>query len=100
MSSKVLSYLLTLRMQWSLTQAETARLLGLKSDAHVSMLEQEARPVTTATLIAYMVIFGVPVETVVPQLVQEVTERTLRSGRELFEELRELDTPEAARKRE
>ncbi len=76
------------RRSSALTLRELAELLGFRSSAHVSRLEQGKRTPSLETALACTAIFGVALDELFPELVRETSERIriratrFRSGHE------------------
>ena len=64
------------RRQWRLTLRELAQLLGFRSGAHVSRLEQGKRTPSLETALACTAIFGVPLQELFPESVRHARTRT------------------------
>jgi DNA-binding XRE family transcriptional regulator len=73
---RVLPRLRMYRRQWQLTLRELASLLGFKSGAHVSRLEQGKRTPSLETALACTAIFGATLEDLFPEIVQKTRVRT------------------------
>ena len=97
---KPLTRLRTYRRSWGLTQRELARLLGGRSPTHIARIEAGKRPPTTEIALACQFIFGIPPETLFPQLCTEIEERTMQNIYRLREGQLQITTPSAVRKRE
>jgi transcriptional regulator with XRE-family HTH domain len=63
------------RRQWQLTLRELAELLGFRSSAHVSRLEQGKRTPSLETALACTAIFGVTLEELFPEFVRRASAR-------------------------
>ena len=83
MSRKLPNYLRTYRKRFGLSQKEMALLLGLESAATVSRYEQSQRLSVLETILAYEVIFGVPVRELFGGLSEKVNEDVIRRAKSL-----------------
>ncbi len=63
------------RRQWQLTLRELAELLGFRSSAHVSRLEQGKRTPSLETALACTAIFGVTLEELFPEFMRRASAR-------------------------
>lgn len=99
-TQRMLTFLRTHRRSWGLTLRELADLLGFKSSAHVSRIEQGKRTPSTETALACTALFGEPLHELFPQLADEVDERFKARADRLREGLRQSTTHIDARKRE
>lgn len=100
MSSPVHSYLRTHRRKWALTQKELAFLLGQKSSAHISRLEQGKRIPSTDVILACEVLFGVKPRSLFPKLYEDVEKAVLARAATLHERLSNQMSKSAMRKKE
>ena len=64
------------RRQWQLTLRELAQLLGFRSGAHVSRLEQGKRTPSLETALACTAIFGVTLHELFPESLRQARTRT------------------------
>jgi transcriptional regulator with XRE-family HTH domain len=86
------------RRQWQLTLRELASLLGFKSGAHVSRLEQGKRTPSLETALACTAIFGVTLQELFPEILRR-TRVTMKGRATRFRKGHEHSTtPESARK--
>ena len=74
--SRELPRLRMYRRQWQLTLRELAELLGFRSSAHVSRLEQGKRTPSLETALACTAIFGVTLSELFPEFVRDTRTRT------------------------
>lgn len=88
------------RRQWQLTLRELAGLLGFRSSAHVSRIEQGKRTPSSETALACTAIFGVPLYELFPELVRGVRTRTKVRALRFRKGLEQGSTPMHARKRD
>lgn len=100
MSSSIHSYIRTHRRKWALTQKELAFLLGRKSSAHISKLEQAKRSPTVDVILACKILFGVSSGQLLPKLYEEVENEVMARAAELYEKLEGKQSRSAARKKE
>lgn len=70
-------YLKTHRKRSGLSQKELAYLLGFRDGAKVSRLERMKRPPTVEDLLAYEVIFRIPVRELVAGLFDDIERKTI-----------------------
>ena len=63
------------RRQWQLTLRELAELLGFRSSAHVSRLEQGKRTPSLETALACTAIFGATLDELFPEFVRRASAR-------------------------
>jgi transcriptional regulator with XRE-family HTH domain len=89
MSRKLQNYLRTYRKQVGLSQKEVAFLLGLKSGATVSRYEVFQRLSILETILAYEVIFGVPVRELFGGVFEKVNQDVIRRANLLAGALQE-----------
>jgi transcriptional regulator with XRE-family HTH domain len=86
------------RRQWQLTLRELASLLGFKSGAHVSRLEQGKRTPSLETALACTAIFGATLEELFPESLRH-TRATLKGRATRFRKGQEHSiTPVSERK--
>ena len=64
------------RRQWQLTLKELAELLGFRSSAHVSRLEQGKRTPSLETALACTALFGVTLHELFPESLRQARTRT------------------------
>ncbi|MGA8149115.1 MAG: helix-turn-helix transcriptional regulator [Gallionellaceae bacterium] len=100
MSSPVHSYLRTHRRKWALTQKELAFLLGQKSSAHVSRLEQGKRIPSSEVVLACEVLFGTTPRNFFPKLYVDIEKAVLARAATLYERLDKEMSKTALRKKE
>jgi transcriptional regulator with XRE-family HTH domain len=100
MSSPVHSYLRTHRRKWALTQKELAFLLGQKSSAHISRLEQGKRMPSTDVILACEVLFGIKPRSLFPKLYEDAEKAVLSRAAILHERLGNQTSKSAMRKKE
>ena len=100
MSSPVHSYLRTHRRKWALTQEELAFLLGQKSSAHISRLEQGKRLPGTDVVLACEVLFGITPRSLFPKLYEDVEKAVLARAATLYKRLDKEMSKAAMRKKE
>lgn len=100
MSSRVPSYLRTLRRAWGLTQSEVARLIGSRNRSHVSRLERGRRTPSIDAFLAYVVLFGTAPEKLTPQKYSHIKEEVLRNAAALLEEIADDSSLRGERKRQ
>ncbi|MGO8754728.1 MAG: helix-turn-helix transcriptional regulator [Gallionellaceae bacterium] len=100
MSSLVNSYLRTHRRKWALTQKELAFLLGQKSSAHVSRLEQGKRIPSSEVVLACEVLFGTTPRNFFPKLYVDIEKAVLARAATLCERLDKETSKSAMRKKE
>lgn len=88
-------YVRAIRLRWSLTQDELARLLGYKSRSTIWAIEKCEMAPNTESLLALEMIFGKRPEELFPELYDLVEERVARDLYEMQQELTEkgTDTP-------
>ena len=89
MSRKLPNYLRTFRKRSGLLQKEMAFLLGLESDATVSRHELFQRLSILETILAYEVIFGVPVRELFGGTFEKVNKDVIRRAKRLTRTLQE-----------
>jgi len=77
MGHKVTNYLRTFRRRSGLTQAEVAFLLGADSGAKVSRYERRSRRPSFRTALGLQVVFGVPVDELLPGISAEVERKII-----------------------
>lgn len=87
MTTRFISYLRPLRRRRGLSQRELAFLVGGKSGAAISRLEQLRRAPTLATAIACEIIFNATCEKVFPERYAEIREAVIARTNELYEAL-------------
>lgn len=87
MSSRIHTYLRTHRRKWALTQKEIAFLVGNKSAAHISRLEQGKRKPTKEIVLACEVLFGLSPKQCFPKVYEEIEENVLARAATLYERL-------------
>jgi transcriptional regulator with XRE-family HTH domain len=80
------SYLHTLRMQWGLSQAEFAELLGISASA-LCKIETLARRPSAKLLLASQIVLGLGPDQVFPGLYRSVERDILRRARNLYDEV-------------
>lgn len=97
-----LCYLRTQRRLWGLTQAETAKLLGLQNASGVSRLERSKRKrgPSLETALAYQVLFGLEPRNLYPDIHRQVEERVIRACYHMHRGLENLTSLSDLRKRE
>lgn len=98
MSSKVLCYLRTLRLGRDLTQEEVASLLPKGSRNRVGDVEKGFTPPNAEEILAYPLIFGLPVKDIFPQFYSEVEDAVMRGAYELHRRV-EADTSRSAQRK-
>jgi transcriptional regulator with XRE-family HTH domain len=91
------SYLHTLRLQWGLTQAELAALLGVSASL-VSKVETLARRPTTRVMVPAEILFGRPGDEIFPGAYREMERGVARRGQKLCQALRARNGWAAAEK--
>ncbi|MCK9345039.1 MAG: helix-turn-helix domain-containing protein [Candidatus Pacebacteria bacterium] len=100
MSSRIHTYLRTHRRKWALTQKDVAFLLGNKSAAHISRLEQGKRKPTNEAVLACEVLFGLSPKQCFPKVYEEIEESVLARAATLYEDLDQRTGKVALRKKE
>jgi transcriptional regulator with XRE-family HTH domain len=75
-NSRELPRLRMYRRSWQLTLRELAELLGFRSSAHVSRLEQGKRTPSLETALACSAIFGVTLDELFPEIMRLARTRT------------------------
>ena len=69
----------TERRAWALSQRELAELLGGRSPTHLARIEAGKRVPTIETALACQVLFGMPPETLFPNVYTEIEERMMQN---------------------
>ena len=88
------------RRQWQLTLRELGLLLGFRSSAHVSRIEQGKRTPSSETALACTAIFGVSLHELFPELMRGVRTRTKVRALRFRKGLEQGSTPSITRKRD
>lgn len=88
------------RRRWGLTQAEVAALLGVESATTVSRIERAVRQPTAATVIAYSVLFGLPVSELFVSLHDRIEGEVFVAARRLHDTLEDEGGSGSRRKRD
>ena len=96
----VLCYLRTHRRVWGLTQPELASLMGFKTAAHLSRIENGKRTPTVESALACQVLFGIPPAAMFPHAYEAVEERVIREVYERHLALADTTRASELRKRE
>jgi transcriptional regulator with XRE-family HTH domain len=91
--TKVHSYVRAHRKRWGLSQADLARLLGVKASTTISRLEGFSRLPDLRTALCVEIIFGVPVRELFPKFSDEVEARLLERANDFYEELQGNASP-------
>lgn len=99
MSSPIQNYLRTKRREWALTQKELAYLLGRKSPAHISRVEQGSRKPQIDIALGGEVLFGLTPEQLFPTLYADIEESVLARAATLYEKLDKEESKIAERKK-
>lgn len=84
MKPRLDTYLRTLRRRTGLSQEDIARLLGLKSGAHISRLEKGIRQPSYLAIVALTFFFDVSVEELFPALSNDIKEDVVRHAYDLY----------------
>ncbi len=100
-SHRLQNYLRTYRKRFGLSQDEVAFLLGCQSGAKVSRYERLGRQPSLEGILAYRIIFGMPVEDLFAGVYQKVEKITTKRARMLAQKLaKEGPNPVTSRKLE
>jgi transcriptional regulator with XRE-family HTH domain len=76
-------YLRTYRKKFGLTQREAALLVGMETGQIISRHESKARIPSFKTVVAYQIVFDVPLRALFPEIYQEVEELVLKRALDL-----------------
>jgi DNA-binding XRE family transcriptional regulator len=88
----------THRRAWALSQRELAELLGGRSPTHIARIEAGKRLPSLEIALACQVLFGVPPETMFPNVYSEIEERMMQNIYRFREGLLQTTSPSAVRK--
>lgn len=92
-------YLRTYRKKFGLTQREAALLVGMETGQIISRHESRARIPSFKTVVAYQIVFDVPLRALFPEIYQEVEYLVMKRARALKLHLeRRKENPRTAHK--
>jgi transcriptional regulator with XRE-family HTH domain len=98
MTSIIVTYLRRERRKWGLTQRELAFLVGCKSRAQISALENGTMRPTAEQLLLFQLLFGMTAAQLFPQLARGSEQHLLQSARTMIASLEPASTLRAKRK--
>lgn len=98
MTSTIRTYLRRERRKWGLTQRDLAQLVGLKSRARISDLEQGSCLPTAEQLLAFQLIFGMTAPQLFPHLAAEEEASVLGNAATIMKSMESNLTLRAKRK--
>jgi transcriptional regulator with XRE-family HTH domain len=98
--TNVLCYLRTHRRVWGLTVKELASLIGFKSAAHMSRIENSKRAPKVEVALACQVIFGIPPSAMFPHVYTLVEDKVMWNIYQLHSALEKTTSLAGLRKRE
>jgi transcriptional regulator with XRE-family HTH domain len=90
----------TQRRAWALSQRELAELLGGRSPTHIARIEAGKRIPSIEIALACQVLFGMPPETLFPNVYTEIEERMMQNIYRFREGLLQTTSPSVVRKQE
>jgi DNA-binding XRE family transcriptional regulator len=96
---KLPCYLGTFRRNWALTQAELGKLIGLKSQAHISSIEHGRYNPSRSVVLACEVVFGVRPRDMFPKLYEAVEDAAMARMATLYKKWERDSSKVGARKR-
>jgi transcriptional regulator with XRE-family HTH domain len=91
--TKVHSYVRAHRKRWGFSQADLARLLGVKASTTISRLEGGSRLPDLRIALCVEIIFGVPIRELFPKWTDEIEVRLLERANDFYEELQGNASP-------
>lgn len=88
MSNTLPQYFKACRKRAGFTQQEVAVLVGLSQGGSISRLEQGKRKATLTIAVSYSIVFGFPLETVMPKLFEEIDTAVRKRAKRLLNRLK------------